>query len=187
MQKRKIIVWTAAAAVVLTLAALCFPNIYEIEDGGTVVYEAILYKVYRSHSMQADTTDGDMAFIVGTIVEIFGKTVYENTYLEDGSGPLPTFRPGETAALYVRDPSGTVHTYHYKGQGLNKIELDHTLWFRAEKNGCILDYNDGHRGYDIWVTLKVGEEYAARIGDEPDGTEYGLYFAADGAQLPAGW
>ena len=186
-KKKKILIWIAVAAVVLTLAVLCFPIRYQYEDGGTVVYEAILYRVYRSHSMQAHTTDGDMAFLVGTIVEILGKTVYENTYLEDGSGPLPTFLPDETAALYVRDPSGAVHTYHYEGYGMNSIELDHTMWFRAEKNGCIVDYNDGHKGYDIWVTLKVGEEYAARIGDEPDVTEYRLYFAADGAPLPAGW
>ncbi|MBQ6235678.1 MAG: hypothetical protein IJK54_07135 [Clostridia bacterium] len=186
-KKKKIIVWIAVAAVVLTLAVLCIPTRYQYKDGGTVVYEAILFKVYRSHSIEAHTTDGHVAFLVGTIVEILGKKVYDGTYLEAGSEPLPTFRPGETAALYVRDPSGTVHTYHYKGQGMNKIDLDHTLWFRAEKNGCILDYNDGHQGYDIWVTLKVGEVYAARIGDEPDLTEYRLYFAADGAPLPAGW
>ena len=186
-KKKKIIVWIAVAAAVLTLAVLCIPTKYRITDGGTVVYEAILYKVYRSHSMQADTTDRDNTFIVGTIVEILGKKVYDGTYLEAGSEPLPTFRPGETAALYVRDPSGTVHTYHYEGYGMNRIELDHTLWFRAEKNGCIVDYNDGHKGYDIWVTLKVGEEYVARIGDEPEVAEYRLYFAADGAPLPAGW
>lgn len=186
-KKKKIIVWIAVAAAVLTLAVLCIPTKYRITDGGTVVYEAILYRVYRSHSMQADTTDGDNTFIVGTIVEILGKTVYDGTYLEVGSEPLPTFLPGETAALYVRDPSGTVHTYHYEGYGMNRIELDHTLLFRAEKNGCIVDYNDGHKGYDIWVTLKVGEEYVARIGDEPEVAEYRLYFAADGAPLPAGW
>ena len=186
-KKKKSIVWIIAAAVVLALAVLCFPVKYRITDGGTVVYEAILYRVYRSHSMQAHTTDGDMAFIVGTIVEILGKEVYDGTYLEAGSELLPTFRPGETAALYVRDPSGTVHTCHYAGDGMNGIEIDHTLRFRAEKNGCIVDYNDGHQGYDIWVTLKVGEEYAARIGDEPDVAEYRLYFAADGAPLPAGW
>ena len=186
-KKKKRIVWIIAAAVVLALAVLCFPTKYRITDGGTVVYEAILYRVYRSHSMQAETTDGKTAFTVGTIVEILGKEVYDGTYLEAGSEPLPTFRPGETAALYVRDPSGTVHTCHYAGDGMNGIELDHTLRFRAEKNGCIVDYNDGHQGYDIWVTLKVGEEYTARIGDEPDVAEYRLYFAADGAPLPAGW
>ncbi len=186
-KKKKILIWIAVAAVVLTLAVLCFPTKYVIPDGGTVVYEAILYRVYRSHSIEAHTTDGDMAFLVGTIVEILGKKVYDGTCLEAGSEPLPTFRPGETAALYVRDPSGAVHTYHYEGYGMNSIELDHTMWFRAEKNGCIVDYNNGHQGYDIWVTLKVGEEYAARIGDEPDVTEYRLYFAADGAPLPADW
>lgn len=186
-KKKKIIVWIAVAAVVLTLAVLCFPSKYEIMDGGSVVYEAILYRVYRSHSLQAKTTDGDMAFSVGTIVKILGKEVYDGTCLEAGSEPLPTFRPGETAALYVRDSSGTVHTYHYEGDGMNRIELDHSLLFRAEKNGCILEYNDGHKGYNIWVTLKVGEEYAARIGDEPHVTEYRLYFAAEGAPLPADW
>ena len=149
-KKKKILIWIAVAAVVLTLAVLCIPIKYRITDGGTVVYEAILYQVYRAHSMQAHTTDGDMAFLVGTIVEILGKKVYDGTYLEAGSEPLPTFRPGETAALYVRDPSGAVHTYHYEGYGMNKIELDHTLWFRVEKNGCILDYNDGHQGDDIY-------------------------------------
>ncbi len=186
-KKKKVILWIVVAAAVLTLAVLCFPIKFQIRDGGTVVYKAILYKVYRSHSMQADTTDGDMAFIAGMIVEILGVKVYDSTYLEAGSGPLPTFEPGKTAVLYVREPSGAVHTYRYKGEAMNKIELGHTLWFRAEKNGCIVHYNDGHQGYDICVTLRVGEEYAARIGDEPGVTEYRLYFAADGAQLPAAW
>lgn len=185
-KKKKRVIWIVAAAV-LTLAVLCIPIRFSGKDGGTVRYHAILYTIRHAHSMEAETTDGEPAFLVGTTVEILGKEVCDGTYLETDSGPLPTLRPGETAALYVRDPSGSVHTYRYKGDGMNNIALDHTFRFRAEKNGCILDYNDGHQGYDICITLKIGEDCVARIGDEPNVTEYRLYFAAEGAPLPAGW
>lgn len=187
MKKKRIIVLIAVLAAAAVLAVLCIPQRYELTDGGSVVYEAVLYQIEKCHSMQADTLDGQFVFLVGTTVDILGVTVYENVYFADGSGPLPTLPPGETSMLYVLDPEGTVHTFQPGRAGMTKLALEDRFYARMERNGCLLDYNDGHPHYDVWVVLRIGEEMTAQIGEGPDARTYRIYLAADSAPLPEGW
>ena len=177
----------AVLAAVILLAVLCIPEHYELTDGGSVVYKAVLYRIDKWHSMQADTLDGQFVFLVGTTVEILGVTVYENVYFADGSGPLPTLPPGETSMLYVLDPEGTVHTFQPGRVGMTKLALKDRFYARMERNGCLIDYNDGHPHYNVWVVLRIGEEMTAEIGEGPEAKTYRIFLAAENAPLPAGW
>ena len=187
MKKKRIVVLIAVLAAVVLLAILCIPQRYELSDGGSVVYEAVLYCIEKVHSMQADTPDGQFVFLVGTTVDILGVTVYEDVYFADGSGPLPTLSPGEKSMLYVLDPEGTVHTFQPGNVGMTKLALEDRFYARMEHNGCLIDYNDGHPHYDVWVVLRIGEEMTARIGEGEDAKEYRIYLAAENAPLPQGW
>ena len=187
MKKKGLIVLIAVLAAVVLLTVLCIPQRYELKDGGSVVYEAVLYCIEKVHSMQADTLDGQFVFLVGTTVDILGVTVYENVYFADGSGPLPTLPPGEKSMLYVLDPEGTVQTFQPGSVGMTKLALEDRFYARMERNGCLIDYNDGHPNYDVWVVLRIGEEMTAQIGEGPEAKTYRIYLAADNAPLPEGW
>lgn len=186
MKKKRIVLIAVLAAVIL-LAVVCIPERYELTDGGSVVYKAVLYRIDKWHSMQADTLDGQFVFLVGTTVDILGVTVYENVYFADGSGPLPMLPRGETSVLYVLDPEGTVHMFQPGSVGMTKLALEDQFYARMERNGCLIDYNDGHPNYDVWVVLRIGEEMTARIGEGENGREYRIYLASDNAPLPEGW
>lgn len=80
VKKRRI---TAAIVIVLVLAfiALLIPKRICVNDGGTVVYKAALYTVYKWHAYDdPDETTGEQRYIVGTSVDILGMRVYEYTH-----------------------------------------------------------------------------------------------------------
>ena len=60
--------------IVLVLAMLV-PIPMRMKDGGTVVYNAVLYRVEKVHRLSSDAPDG---YIDGTIVRILGIEVCNN-------------------------------------------------------------------------------------------------------------
>ncbi len=69
-----------AIIIVLILVAfiLLFPIRGQFKDGGSVEYRAILYTVYNVHS-EYSRPDTGMHYVEGTIIEILGYQVYNNT------------------------------------------------------------------------------------------------------------
>lgn len=74
--KKKIIIGLCALAVFVLL----FPNIAWAGDGGTVLYDAILYDVYDVHSLGLGPNE---TMAEGIIVEILGFTVFDNVNWAD--------------------------------------------------------------------------------------------------------
>lgn len=70
-----------AIIIVLLLVALIllFPFRSQAKDGGSIRYKAILYTVYDVHSLYDDGSRTEVRFVEGTIVEILGHQVYNNT------------------------------------------------------------------------------------------------------------
>ena len=65
---------------VLLIALLLFPVRHQYKDGGSVHYDAIAYDVYDLHRI---SDEGEtFGYTVGTIVEIFGFEVFNNTRFE---------------------------------------------------------------------------------------------------------
>ncbi|MBP0960508.1 MAG: hypothetical protein J5992_10335 [Oscillospiraceae bacterium] len=61
-------------AVVIT-AILLVPVPLHLKDGGTVVYQAVLYSVSDVHSLNPDEPDG---YDDGTIIKILGFEIYNS-------------------------------------------------------------------------------------------------------------
>lgn len=70
--KKKI--WIPIAIIIALI--LLFPRVYHLKDGGSVVYEAILYRVEDVHSMKVG--DDPNPYWEGMRVEILGFLVYDN-------------------------------------------------------------------------------------------------------------
>ncbi len=73
--------WIIAVAVVLVL--LLIPMPIHLDDGGTVIYQAVLYEVkdvkkLNSEYVEFGGTSEDL-YIEGTIVKILGMEVYNDT------------------------------------------------------------------------------------------------------------
>ena len=71
--KKKIIIGICILLVIICL----IPRRMHLEDGGTVVYNAILYQVEDVHRIGAEDTSGD-EYLEGTIVKILGIEVYND-------------------------------------------------------------------------------------------------------------
>lgn len=68
------------AVVVIIAVALLFPIREQAKDGGTVVYNAIIYDVYKAHRIFSyDKTNGQVSFSEGFVVKLFGITIFNNT------------------------------------------------------------------------------------------------------------
>lgn len=58
------------------LAILCLtPSRVYVDDGGTIMYKAILYKVENVHRIHPENAD---EYLEGTIVKILGIEVYND-------------------------------------------------------------------------------------------------------------
>ena len=69
------------AFVIILLVALTLillPSRAQYKDGGSVEYRAIAYTVYDVHALYG-TPDGQMKFVEGVIIEVFGYQVYNGT------------------------------------------------------------------------------------------------------------
>ena len=71
--KKKIII---GICILLTIVCL-IPTRMHLEDGGTVLYKAILYEVEDVHRIGAEDTAED-EYLEGTIVKILGIEVYND-------------------------------------------------------------------------------------------------------------
>ena len=73
---KKILIITIS---ILLAAALLIPVPMHMEDGGTVVYQAILYSVSDVHRLNLDE-ETDAPYQEGIIIEILGIEVYHNVH-----------------------------------------------------------------------------------------------------------
>lgn len=70
MRKKAIIVM-----VIIVLFVLLIPTPMHLNDGGTVEYKALLYKVSKVHRL---TGDLEKMYEDGTIIEILGIEIFNN-------------------------------------------------------------------------------------------------------------
>ena len=73
---KKILIITIS---ILLAAALLIPVPMHMQDGGTVVYQAILYSVSDVHRLNLDE-ETDAPYQEGIIIEILGIEVYHNVH-----------------------------------------------------------------------------------------------------------
>jgi len=71
--KKKVII----GICVLLAIVLLIPIPMRLKDGGTVAYNAILYRVEDVHRIDPEATSAD-DYLEGTIVKILGIEVYNN-------------------------------------------------------------------------------------------------------------
>ncbi len=68
-----------AIMVVIILLILLFPIRYQLKDGGTVEYKALLYKVSKVHSLTSvEEMENGKYYNEGIVVEILGFEIYNN-------------------------------------------------------------------------------------------------------------
>ena len=85
MKKKRLLI----VIVIVVIALLLFPVTLYADDGGSEEHRAVLYSVTYRHSMfdnmagfdwyRTDIEEGTHGFLTGTLIEIFGKTVWDNT------------------------------------------------------------------------------------------------------------
>ena len=74
MRKILTVIW------IVVFFLLLFPFREQYKDGGSVVYNAILYDVYDVHAMYFESPDDtEMKFVEGYIIKILGIQVFNNT------------------------------------------------------------------------------------------------------------
>lgn len=62
---------------ILLAIVLLIPVPWELDDGGTVVYDAVLYSVEKVHRINPDI-NSEQDFLEGTVVTILGVEVFNN-------------------------------------------------------------------------------------------------------------
>ena len=72
MKKKAIIVM-----IIIVLIILLIPIPRGLNDGGTVEYTALLYKVSKVHRYKL-TEDAERTFEDGTVIEILGIEIFNN-------------------------------------------------------------------------------------------------------------
>lgn len=70
--------WIARGVIILVIALviMLIPVRYQLKDGGSVVYKAVLYEVTDWHAMTS-AVDGE--YKIGITVKILGLKVFDNT------------------------------------------------------------------------------------------------------------
>ena len=69
-----------AIACVIAFLILFVPIKLSLKDGGTVVYSAVVYSVYKVHSLWKE--NGVHGYMVGTRIEFLGIIVHDNCHFE---------------------------------------------------------------------------------------------------------
>lgn len=67
-----VLLWVLFAIII---AGLLFPVKSGLDDGGTSIYDAVLYDIVCRHTMRADVK----GYYEGTAVELLGHTFYDDT------------------------------------------------------------------------------------------------------------
>lgn len=70
--KKKLIV----ALCVMILLVLFVPRLSVLKDGGSKEFTALTYRITKVHSL--NPVEAEKEFATGTIIEIFGREVYNN-------------------------------------------------------------------------------------------------------------
>ena len=76
-RKRKLILVVVIIALLILLVPI---SMGQFDDGGTVVYSAVLYTVHNRRTLWEE--DGYDGVIVGIQVRILGRMVFDNTRFE---------------------------------------------------------------------------------------------------------
>lgn len=77
---KKILIW---AIVLVVLVVLLFPmNIWHAKDGGSILYDALLYDFEKVHAMWDVSLEGHGTYLVGYRLTILGIEIFDNTRLE---------------------------------------------------------------------------------------------------------
>ena len=63
--------------IIIVLVILLFPRRNALNDGGTIEYKAVVYKVSKVHRYKIDGKYNNN-FENGIIIELFGKEIYNN-------------------------------------------------------------------------------------------------------------
>ena len=111
-------IWMFVIAGIAVFAVLCIPRRHIIQDGGSIEYEAVLYRIRFYHGIAYEKTDengdvwflsgsehvkakpGEWWYLGGTKIVICGVTVYDNTELRKGSDAQ---KPGELPTLILKE------------------------------------------------------------------------------------
>ena len=70
--KKKLII----ALCVMAIIVLFVPRVYVLKDGGSKEFTALTYRITKVHSL--NPVESEKEFATGTIIEIFGREVYNN-------------------------------------------------------------------------------------------------------------
>ena len=125
------------AVCLLLVIALFIPIPGQLKDGGTVHYNAIAYDVYDVHSL--DSEGEAFGYTIGTIVEIFGFEVFNNT----------EFVPVDTESPYF---CGRVIEKNEKGYLVEVTDGGNGAFAVSEKVQVNTDIYDGYKAGD---TLRI--------------------------------
>lgn len=71
--KKKVLI----SLIIIVLVILLFPRRNALNDGGTIEYKAVIYKVSKVHRYKIDGKYNN-DFENGIIIEVFGKEIYNN-------------------------------------------------------------------------------------------------------------
>ncbi len=65
--------------IIILVSILLLPVKFQLKDGGTVVYDAILYEVRNVHTVASDEDiENGKEFYEGTVVTILGFEIFNN-------------------------------------------------------------------------------------------------------------
>lgn len=70
--KKKLII----ALCVMAIVVLFVPRVAVLKDGGSKEFTALTYRITKVHSL--NPVESEEEFATGTIIEIFGREVYNN-------------------------------------------------------------------------------------------------------------
>ena len=150
--------------LILVALVLLFPIRGQFKDGGSVEYRAILYTVYDVHSLY-DGPDTEMHYVEGTIIEILGYQVYNDTnpHIEN-FGDSPDSINKETKIVIHQDEVAKIAIKRYDVSDAEKREV------------TVTDKTSIHHIVGNLTSLKLRiREHPGQSG-EPIGREYELYF-----------
>lgn len=174
--------------LIIAAAVLLFPVRYDLKDGGTVVYRAILYEIGNMNAMMDYTARGEFLFETGVYARILGRPVYDGTRLAKWSNgrniALPALPRGKRAVLRMLDDEGALTTIRAEDE-VNTLADTFHPWMA--KNGCRLSYEDPALGSYTSFILSVGEDVTLWLGDIDAVRAYRFCFAAEDAPLPDTW
>lgn len=72
--KKKVLI----GLIIIVLVILLFPRCNTSNNGGTIEYKSVVYKVSKVHRYKIDGKYNNNNFENGIIIELFGKEIYNN-------------------------------------------------------------------------------------------------------------